>query len=77
MRGTLARDLLVFCLGLMLGYSFAAYGGGKLLHGLAGRKLLHGLAGRVSEVNLSHPVVVLILIGLVVVTLIFTSRRSR
>jgi uncharacterized membrane protein YphA (DoxX/SURF4 family) len=68
MRGTLARDLLVFCLGLMLGYSFAAYGGGKLLH---------GLAGRVPEVNLSHPVVVLLLIALVVVTLVFTSRRSR
>ncbi len=68
MRGSLARDLLVFALGLVLGYSFAVYGGSKLLH---------SVAPRVPDVSLSHPAIVLILIGVVVVTLIFTSRARR
>jgi uncharacterized membrane protein YphA (DoxX/SURF4 family) len=68
MRGGLARDLLVFVIGLVLGYSFAMYGGGKLVQ---------SIVGSVPDVNLSRPAVVLILIGVVVVTLIFTSRGRK
>jgi len=68
MRGGLAKDLLVFAIGLVLGYSFATYGGGKLVQ---------SIVGSVPEFNLSRPVVLLILIGVVVVTLIFTSRGRK
>ncbi|HUT75912.1 MAG TPA: hypothetical protein VM221_13885 [Armatimonadota bacterium] len=68
MRGGLAKDLLVFALGLVLGYFFAVYGGAKLVQ---------SIAGRVPEVNLSRPAVVLILIAAVVLTLIFTSRGRK
>jgi len=68
MRGGLVRDLLIFIVGLVLGYFFAVYGGGELVH---------SIAGQVPEVNLSRPAVVLILIGLVILALIFSSRGRR
>jgi amino acid permease len=68
MRGGLARDLLIFVIGLVLGYFFAVYGGAKLVQ---------SIAGSMPAVNLSRPAVVLILIGVVVITLIFTSRQRK
>jgi len=68
MRGGLARDLLIFGIGLVLGYFFAVYGGAKLVQ---------TIAGSVPPVNLSRPAIVLILIAVVVVTLIFTSRARK
>jgi ABC-type Mn2+/Zn2+ transport system permease subunit len=68
MRGGLGRDLLILAIGLVLGYFFAVYGGNKLVH---------SLVGRVPEVRLSNQAVILILIALVVVALIFTSRGKK
>lgn len=68
MRGTLARDLIILALGLVLGYFFAMNGGGKLMS---------GIVGHVPQINLSRPAVVLLLIGVVVLTLIFTSRGRK
>jgi amino acid permease len=68
MRGGLARDLLIFAIGLVLGYFFAVYGGAKLVQ---------SIAGSVPEINLSRPAIVLILIAVVVVALIFMSRGRK
>jgi amino acid permease len=68
MRGGLGRDLLIFAVGLVLGYFFAVYGGNKLVH---------NLVGRVPEVRLSNQAVILILIALVVIALIFMSRAKK
>ena len=68
MRGGLARDLLILAIGLVLGYFFAVSNG---------MKIVQGLVGRVPPVNLSRPTVVLILIVIVVLTLIFTSRGRK
>jgi len=68
MRGGSARDLLILAIGLVLGYSFAVYGGGKLVQ---------GLRDTVPPVSLSSPATVLILIGVVVVAIIYTSRGRK
>lgn len=68
MRGGLAKDLVLFLIGLVLGYFFAVYGGGKVLQ---------SVVGSMPAINLGRPGVVLILIGLVLVAIIFMARGRK
>ena len=68
MRGGLAKDLVLFLIGLVLGYFFAVYGGGKVLQ---------SVVGNMPAINLGRPGVVLILIGVVLIAIIFMARGRK
>jgi len=68
MRGGVAKDLVILFVGLVLGYFFDVYGGGKLIQ---------SIAGSIPAVNLSRPTVVLLLIAVVVVAIVLMSRGRK
>jgi len=67
MKGNAWYSLLIFGLGLVLGYFFAQQGGASLFR---------GLAGRLPDLNVSQPAVTLALIVVVTITIIITARRK-
>jgi len=68
MKGGLARDLVIYAAGLVLGYLFAAHGG---------TQLVRSLRTRVPNVDAGSPTVVLAAIIVVVIALVIISRRRK